>query len=382
MNNNKKIINPNIGWWILNWTIGFFICGYSVASQQWLYLIFLFFPFYFLLSAKIKSYWKIIGFLCWCLFTIFFVIQETEITTKIAINFLEQKVPNFFDIRKNVIQIIDNNYAFNRDGGSYLKLLLLNQKDQNGWKIYTKTINLGIAHLFVISGLHLNLISIIIHKLIFFKIKRKRWIFFLDLFISMVIGYFVRFSISIIRIIVSTIIKIANPKLNLLEYSCISCLFILFLFKNEVLNFGFLMSYLCIFTVAIIDQTIDNKLLKSLWINLGCIIVTMPFIFEMNKQINVLLFLYNIVFSPLIILHFIWSIIFSWIPAFFTLNIWLIEQIIKFVDWNLNFIITFPSPNYQLSLNLGAFGFIFFFKKIKNFCQIVVYGVLYKGICV
>lgn len=241
---------------------------------------------------------------------------------------------NYYDYlkNKNIIGILEiDNYKFIKKGISiyylnhiineYLdntlqtsskgivKALTIGEKKDLDDNLSTSISEIGISHLFVISGLHVNMIASFL-LFILKKIKIKENIISIITIIILFIYYMIcGYLISILRVILSYIIKSLNKK-YLLEFSnvdIISLNIILVLLINPFLIFqySFSLSYIISTSIIICNKIINSKgklknLKSSLKISILSILVTIPVIVKINPTINILSIIYNIFYIPFV----------------------------------------------------------------------------------
>ncbi|MDE5651670.1 MAG: ComEC/Rec2 family competence protein, partial [Ureaplasma sp.] len=217
----------------------------------------------------------------------------------------------------------------------------------------------SIVHLFIISGLHINFFFSLIKK-IFFR-KKKYFLInnFINIIISLIYCYFLSFSISIVRITINCFIKLTNKKLNWVTINSISGLLILLVFPKEAINFGFLMSYLCVITIGLVADNDLNKFLKLITINFFCILITFPIVIQLNGKINIFAIFMSIVYTPITFLSYFWYLFFAWWIPFVKINI----VIFKIIN-------SFMNLTVQISFQIEM-------KKIKSFFLVLYYLFLY-----
>lgn len=266
-------------------------------------------------------------------------IKYFAIDTKYLKSIINNKWSFFWSIRYKAISYINSIYK-NKSSADFINLILFNYKDSYSNEIYQKMIQLSIVHLFIISGLHINFLFSLIKKL-FFK-KEKYWFInnFINVLICIIYSYFLNFSIAILRIMINCIIKLINKKLTWITTNSISGILILFIFPKEVINYGFLMSFLCVITIGLVINNNLNKLVKAIIINFFCILITLPIIIEINGQINVFAIFLGIIFIPIAFFSYIWYLIFTWWTPLLQINIAIFNIIQSIMNWLIQ--VTFP----------------------------------------
>ena len=190
-----------------------------------------------------------------------------------------------------------------------IKALTIGNKFDFDDNLYDSIGKIGISHLFVISGLHVNMISSLI-LFILNKIKLKdkytNIITIIILFLYYVIcGYL----ISVLRVIISYILKYINKLFNF-DFSnkdIISINIILVLLINPKLAFqySFLLSYTISTSIILCNKILESKgkfknIKTGLKISILSILVTIPIIIKINPTLNLLSIVYNIIYIPFV----------------------------------------------------------------------------------
>lgn len=217
---------------------------------------------------------------------------------------INNNIPNFYQLRFKAIEHVNSIYKYTTPG-YYINMLIFNYRDKNSYEIYNLTKQINITHLITVSGLQINALFLIIQKLFLKHLHKPKLANFIELVLCGVYAYFLAFSISILRIFINATIKQFNYKLNK-DSNYYSAIFLMFVFKDQVTNFGFLMSYLCVIGIKIILQFTKNKLLLAILINLYCVMITLPLVVVMNGKINIFAFFYNYMFSSILIFEYLW----------------------------------------------------------------------------
>lgn len=139
--------------------------------------------------------WKWIQILGISLICLSFGLITGLIQMKFNLNYVNNLLNNsgFYSLRMKAVNFIGMHY--NPTDASFLRLLLLNYRDQNSETISQNVNNLSVGFLFVVSGLHINLL-LLGFKWIF---KNKQvWIYWLiGLCLVIGYGYFLGFTVGI-----------------------------------------------------------------------------------------------------------------------------------------------------------------------------------------
>ena len=105
-----------------------------------------------------------------------------------------------FSLKQSLIEYINNSY--DEKTASFIKLLILNYKDQYAKAVYNQMINLSIVYLIVIGGFHLSILK----KVINFCFKKHFKIaLIVNLLLIFFYSYLLSFSISACRVLITMI---------------------------------------------------------------------------------------------------------------------------------------------------------------------------------
>ena len=359
---------------------------FSITTQQWVYLLIsiivvsvciskanaiyslCLLPFVFSVFLN-KWSWK------QCLFLLTaisgFAILNSLINFPLTLGWINKiltQQTNFYYVRWLAINRIS--YLYPNNEASFIKLLILNYKDQNVWDIYKQINNLSIGFMFVVSGYHINLLLNLL-TFIFFLRRKKKVKKVVSLIFGVIYGYFLGFSIGIIRIILNITLNLLFKVKDNLKINAVSGCMIAFLFIKESSNYGFIMTFVCSIFINLLVGKIKNKLFFAIIINFGCLLLTLPLVLSISNKINIFAIFLNYLYSPLIPLLFFWLLITCWISPLSTTNIWIIDNILHLIRIN-NYI-----SNYLYIRNAGSlvfsiyyfatnFGLVFYFNKLKN----------------
>lgn len=320
-----------------------------------------------------RTNWKfiILMIIIICIYLIIHIYIKNIISFKQMNNYIDKQNLNFYYLRNLAINHIQN-VSINKYTASYINLLLFNYKNEYSHEIYNLIKQLSISHLFVVSGLHINLLTLIIHKTIFFKVKNKYVLLGFDFLVCSVFSYFLAFSISVVRILLNSIIALITKIENKLHLNYYSSIFIMFFFKNEVTNFGYLMSYFCVIGILHIIEFTPNKLLITCLTNLYCTIVTLPFIAIMNNKINIYTFFFNYLYSSIVLIQYLWFIFFGWFSFMVGINNFIVVEILKLIQINVELSVFMSLKWMNKPIITGYFLIlttlfsVFFQAKLKN----------------
>ncbi|MGN0973202.1 MAG: DNA internalization-related competence protein ComEC/Rec2 [Bacilli bacterium] len=229
---------------------------------------------------------------------------------------------------KNIIINHINKYK----SSSYLKAFILGDTSYIDRNVYKAFQEIGISHLFAISGMHISFLSgIILFILKKLKVEEnKRYIitsvilflYLLICFSASVLRSFLFFFLLSINKIYYFYIKTINIFILTLSISLLINPFFIY-------NIGFLFSYIISFYLIILSEYLKKltKIKQTIIVSIISFLVSFPLSIYNFYQVNILAIIYNLFFVPLIsIFLFPFTLITFFIPfldniLFFIINI-------------------------------------------------------------
>lgn len=234
----------------------------------------------------------------------------------------DNNIKGIIEIEK--IKIINNTFTFSKMNEKcnnyynkhfdtlsrgYLKALLIGTKNDLDSTLQTSIQQIGIGHLFVISGLHMNVLKMILEKVLsLIKLKPKYHFYIITIFFIL---YFVLTCrmISILRVLLIYIFSYINKKLKLklstLDIYMLTIILILSVNPYYLVSYAFLLTFIISTSLVIINPLIRLKgfiggLINNIIISINSIIVTIPIIISINPTINLLSIIYNLIYIPFV----------------------------------------------------------------------------------
>lgn len=266
-------------------------------------------------------------------------------------------------------------FLLKRNSNPYIKAFIFGNNKSIITDVMSSYQEIGISHLFAISGMHVGLLILVISKLLMkLNIKEKYIFIIISLFLFFYL-FITGVSPSILRAIFFylffSINKIYN--LNIKGVNIFMLIFSISLLVNPyyIHEVSFLYSYTISFSILLVGNKISNgSYFKRLFLtSLISFIVSFPITIYFFNQINILSVFYNMLFVPFIsMIVFPLSIITYIIPFFepiFNVFISLMEFLaLKFNSISFSKLI-FPSlPRYYYILYIvGVVIFIYFYNK-------------------
>lgn len=266
-------------------------------------------------------------------------------------------------------------FLLKRNSNPYIKAFIFGNNKSIITDVMSSYQEIGISHLFAISGMHIGLLTLVISKLLMkLNIKEKYIFIIISLFLFFYL-FITGVSPSILRAIFFylffSINKIYN--FNIKGVNIFLLIFSISLLVNPyyIHEVSFLYSYTISFSILLVGNKINNgSYFKRLFLtSLISFIVSFPITIYFFNQINILSVFYNMLFVPFIsMIVFPLSIITYIIPFFepiFNVFISLMEFLaLKFNSISFSKLI-FPSlPRYYYILYIvGVVIFIYFYNK-------------------
>lgn len=197
--------------------------------------------------------------------------------------------------------------------------LLLGDKSNMSAELKNGYRQMGISHIFAVSGLHIGFIYTVLNFIVF-KTRMRKWkaipiVFLPMLFYAWVCG----FSPSVVRALVMTtcvvVFNALGTKNDSLSSLATAATIILSLHPLYLFDAGFLMSFSAVFGIICISRILnryvftENKLLKSVYsvvfISFGATLGTIGLIVEFYGEIAWLGMVFNLLITPFISIVFI-----------------------------------------------------------------------------
>ena len=269
---------------------------------------------------------------------------------------------------------------FSKLSSSYLQALVIGNKDYLDDLVINNINDLGISHLFVVSGLHISLLIGIISKLL----KKIPYNNIILTIILLIYTLLTNLSISVIRVVGCFIIKNINNKykLKLTTLDILSIVTIMVLIVNPYYLFrsSFILSFGLTYALVIGSQLINsqNKIISLIKMSIYCQLISIPLSYNFNNKLNILSVVFNFFFVPFVSYMFLpVSLIVSFCP--FLNNIY--ELLIKLflflvkVSNSISIYITIPKINIVFLLIYFLLIYMFFKlieeRKTKRFMIVI-----------
>ncbi len=212
------------------------------------------------------------------------------------LTYLESKFTPYL-IKEKVEKYLNN---FTEPSKSYLYALIIGDKSYLEEENLTKIKDLGIIHLFAISGLHVGLLYLILNYFLNIFLKEKAKDNSIIVFFSIYL-IITGFSVSVLRTVLMVVLKIFFKRLKI-PFSSLDCLimafFIMITFNlYSIFDSGFQLSYIVTFSLLLSRDIVKGNYWKqSFSLSLLAQLVTLPIIINLNNQFNLITIFANIIF--------------------------------------------------------------------------------------
>ena len=248
---------------------------------------------------------------------------------------------------KKIIKDRINNY----DSHKYLESFILGDKSYLDEETKNMYVNLGIIHIFSISGMHISILLELIDKIFKRNNYKKKIIGY-----SIIYFYYLLIdSISLLRSLIFLLVKDINKILNLniskYRIIIISILIMLIIRGSAIKEIGFYYSVIISSGIYLSSKRlsrINNKVFKSLYIYFLAYVLSLPLNIYLYYEINLFSIANNIILIPIIsIFIFPLSLVTLVFPIFDQLlfNTLVIFEKISFIlnTFSINLILMKPS---------------------------------------
>ena len=276
-----------------------------------------------------------------------------------------------------------------KKSGSYVKtfVLAINEIDKDVRSSYQYN---GISHLFSISGMHITLFATFLLG-IMNKISYNRYFnyFIVNLFLiffMVLVGFTVSSVRSVLMFILFSINKLFNLKIKSLDIMLMVLIILLLINPFYLYSVSFLFSYIISTGIVVANRNIKRikkKLAKNLYISFICFTFSLPICINYFNQVNVLSFVLNLFFIPLVSnIIFPLSIVCLFVPKIDTilyLFIGIMEKCSLFVSNISMFVISFPKISIVLVIIYYVILVVSLYKP-KMYIMVILLIIFFKNI--
>ncbi len=291
---------------------------------------------------------------------IVYINSYEKVGTKIDINYVRGK-------------ILDRTNKLSTNSSIYVNKILFNNNylDEN---INDGITNIGISHIFAISGMHITILFALIN-LVVNKINNnlKRGVVAYP--VLFIYWSLTNFSISISRalfmLLITDIFKYYKEPYTRVDILSITGIIILMFNPFTLFSYSFILSMLITFALIYYDtlKLPNNKIIMPIFLQ----VMIIPFLINMNNQINLIFIISNIIFLPIYMyLLFPLSFIVFLLPffeIFFESSITIFEYLLLMFDNIEIFTYKFASLNTIkiITYYLLLFGTIHLYEEKNNY---------------
>jgi hypothetical protein len=272
--------------------------------SHYVYLILLIIPIIYAWYKKIGYGVVLISVgICVVPLILYFLIKDYCVFENIPNNWITIPMTNF--ITKN----------YNDNTSAAILLICFGMKNNNeSWIIYNETKHLSIVYLLSVGGFQVSFLKLVIGKIA----RNKTASNITSLIVISLYCYILSFRSGILRVLLCLIFSMCFHKIirNKYDILAISGVFTIFIEPSAVFNYGFCLSYLCTYFVMwVFGQEFGNVLLEMLLVNIGCLIISVPFLAKMEGVVSISSIFFGVGFSIIFIMLYIWYFL-TWFLIF------------------------------------------------------------------
>lgn len=185
----------------------------------------------------------------------------------------------------------------------YILTFIFADKSYMDKEMYDNYQNLGISHLFAVSGMHISLVTFILLKLLEGKNEVIKYL--ITFIFSMFYLFLTNYTISMVRACFQFILIFINKlfKLNIDNSNIVIFLFSVLIILNPyiIYNIGFLFSFSISFTlIKFKDMITGDFMIKNIKTSLLSFFVSMPILINNFFKVNFLSIILNIIYIPFV----------------------------------------------------------------------------------
>ncbi len=272
------------------------------------------------------------------------VTELKKVGKSITLSFVHYQISDYLD------------RTFDEKERTYLKTLVIGSSDS----LDTKDIKeIGISHLFVVSGLHVNIIVMILMKILsFLKIKDNKQNIFIIIFCLFYV-VITNFLISVIRVFLSLFLKIIyKDKLTSLDIISLNICLVSIVNPYYLFNISFILTYMISFFMIVYQDLfcfknkIINKVVNLFTLTFLIQLYTLPVVVSMSPSFNLI----SIICNPL----FIYFVTYLFLPlSFITIFISPFSYLYSYLIIIFEYLTSFWANIEFLKISLGDINILF-----------------------
>ncbi|WP_283271667.1 ComEC/Rec2 family competence protein [Spiroplasma sp. SV19] len=201
-----------------------------------------------------------------------------------------------------------------------ISLILFGQKAKTTVDLYNGFVKMGVVHLLIVSGYHINILFYFLEKVFKRIFHRKIFFYFIYGFLFFYL-YLLNFSFTSVKAVILLTLSLFNThflqkRLSSYQIWGLSVLLVLLFFPYSFLSSGFWYS----FTVTLFIFSSQSKIKhyafykKLFYYNFMIFIVLLGWTMYFNYHLNFSSILFNLLLTPILVLIYLLSILIVWIP--------------------------------------------------------------------
>ncbi len=216
------------------------------------------------------------------------------------LNVINNKTSILYALKNKLIKYINTFKS-----KSYLSTFVIGDKNNLNDGVYETYQQLGVSHIFAISGMHISLLSGIILNILK-KLKVNESISYIFIIIFLIFYIFVtNFQASILRSVGLFILLFMNKKLKLdidvINIVLLDISILLLINAKLITNVGFLYSSIVSFSLIKFNYLIKGNYITKLFkVSLIAFLVSLPITLYNNYEFNLLSVLNNLIIVPFV----------------------------------------------------------------------------------
>ena len=285
-------------------------------------------------------------------------LYNNKIFHVLKINYIEKVKDNkniFYKIKNNLIK---NSFKLEKSY-PYINGLIFGKDDYINDDVTTSFRNIGISHLFAISGTHVSIFVLILNNILKrLKIYEEKRYIIIVLFLLFYM-FLTSYPMSVLRSCIFTILLTINKRFyffikpqNLLY---LTLAIILFINPLYIYNLGLQLSFSISLSLILMGNYINKnktKIGKALCISFISFIVSFPIVINNFYEVNFLSIIYNLFFVPFITMLILpltlISFIFPFLDNILHIFIFILENLTLFLSKISALKITFCKVNFVI----------------------------------
>ena len=285
-------------------------------------------------------------------------LYNNKIFHVLKINYIKKVKDNkniFYKIKNNLIK---NSFKLEKSY-PYINGLIFGKDDYINDDVTTSFRNIGISHLFAISGTHVSIFVLILNNILKrLKIYEEKRCIIIILFLLFYM-FLTSYPMSVLRSCIFTILLTINKRFyffikphNLLY---LTLAIILFINPLYIYNLGLQLSFSISLSLILMENYINKnkaKIEKALCISFISFIVSFPIVINNFYEVNFLSIIYNLFFVPFITMLILpltlISFIFPFLDNILHILIFILENLTLFLSKISALKITFCKVNFVI----------------------------------